>query len=300
MNDRVRALVQRALEEAGPDDDEAFRLWAGAFLAGKAGARETEFARSRALGFEAGVLAACGGDVLAARAQARAAVVTAPLARNSAELEQAIARASQALDAIAAAAGGAEEPPFSDPEAVAFDHLLDEIYARLANWTKGIGPAASASLDARAGASLGRTAARVVEARMKLREAAESDGKKSPMPTKTSIRDLLTFVVDQVHRYDDALAMLGEGSHRAAFADTVAKDVVYRICAPYLSQTFGISIDTAVVVGADVSRLVGRYRTESTGPRPKRRSNVIYSVVIPALVQGGTCIRPALVRTGEY
>jgi hypothetical protein len=139
-----------------------------------------------------------------------------------------------------------------------------------------------------------------VEARMKLREAAENDGKTSPMPTKTSIRDLLTFVVDQTHRYDDALALLGDRSHRAAFADTVAKDVVYRICAPYLSQTFGISLDTGVVVGADVSLLIGRFRKESTGPRPKRTSNVIYSVITPALVQGGTCIRPALVRTGEY
>lgn len=300
MDDRVRALVERALEAAGSDDDAAFREWADAFLAGNVGAKETETAWIRALGFEAGVRAACGGDVLAARARARSAVVGAMLSKKKKELDDAIAEASAALDAVAQASDGADEAPFTDPEAVTFDRLLGEIYARLAKWSKGSGPAAAAALDARAGAILGRTAARVVEARMKLREAAESDGKKSPMPTKTSIRDLFAFVVDQVHRYDDALALLGERSHRAAFADTVAKDVVYRICAPYLSQTFGISLDTGVVVGADVSRLTGRFRKESTGPKPKRPSNVIYSVIIPALVQGGTCIRPALVRTGEY
>lgn len=299
MDERVRALVERALEAAGPDDDAGFREWVDAFLAGTAGAKETESARIRALGFESGVLAACGGDVLAARAVARTAVIGAALSRSQ-ERDDAIATASAALDAIERASGGAEEAPFADPEAVAFDRLLDQIYARLATWSKSSGPTAAASLDARAGAILGRTAARVVEARMKLREAAESDRTKSPMPTETSIRDLFTFVVDQIHRYDDALALLGDRSHRAAFADTVAKDIVYRICAPYLSQRFGISLDTAVVVGADVSLLVGRFRPESSGPKPKRRSNVIYSVIVPALVQGGTCIRPALVRTGEY
>src|SRR5262249_10295354 len=159
--------------------------------------------------------------------------------------------------------------PFTDPEAVAFDHMLDEIYTRLAKWSKGRG-AVAASLDARESAIFGRTAARIVEARMKLREEAENDATKSPMPTKTSIRDLLTFVVDQVHRYDDALALLDDRSHRAAFADTVATDVVYRICAPYLSQTFGISLDTSVVAGADVTLLAGRFRKESGGPKPKR------------------------------
>jgi hypothetical protein len=299
MDDRVRALVERALEAAGPDDDPAFREWIAAFLAGSASMEETETAWIRALGFEAGVRAACGGDVLVARARARSAVVASARA-NVKELDDAIAEAEAALEATAQGSDGADEAPFTDPEAVAFDRLLGEVYARLANWTKGSGPNASASLDAKAGAILGRTAARVVEARMKLREAAEKDATKSPMPTKTSIRDLFTFVVDQVHRYDDALAMLGDHPHRAAFADTVARDVVFRICAPYLSQTFGISLDTGVVVGADVSLLVGRFRTERSGTRPKRLSNKIYSVIIPALVQDGTCIRPALVRTGEY
>jgi hypothetical protein len=299
MDDRVRELVERALEQAEPDDDPAFREWIDAFLARKAGAKETESAWVRAQGFEAGVRAACGGDVLVARARARAAVLHAVLAKRP-ELEQEIDEATAALESITQASGNADEAPFTDPEAVAFDRLLGEIYSRLARWSQGSGPAATASLDERAGAILGRTAARVVEARMKLREEAEKDAKKSPMPTHTSIRDLLTFVVDQVHRYEDALAMLGDHANRTAFADTVAKDVVYRISAPYLSQVFGISLDTNVVAGADVSRLIGRYRPETTGPRPKRRTNVIYSVVIPALVQGGTCIRPALVRTGEY
>ncbi len=295
----MRALVERAREEAGPDDDAAFREWLDAFLAGTVGPKQTGSAWLRALGFEAGVRAACGGDVLVARAKARAAVLRAALA-NAEQLEGALAEASAALDAIAPASGEAQEAPFEDPEAVAFDRLLDAMYTRLANWSKGLGPTASASLDAKAGAILGRTAARIVEARMKLREQVEKDGKASPMPTNTSIRDLLTFVVDQVHRYEDALAMLGERSHRAAFGDTVAKDVVYRICAPFLSQTFGISVDTGVIVGADVSLLVGRFRKETAGPKPKRTSNTIFSVVVPALIQGGVCIRPALVRTGEY
>jgi hypothetical protein len=299
MDDRVRALVERALEAAGPDDDTAFRRWIDAFLAGTVGAKETASAWIRALGFEAGVRASCGDDVLAARARARSAVLRAAIGKEN-ELEDAIAAASAALDAIAQAGVGPGEAPFTDPEAVAFDRMLDEIYARLAKWTKAGGPEAAASLDAKASAVLGRTAARLVEARMKLREDAENDATKSPMPTKTSIRDLLTFVVDQMHRYDDALALLGERSLRAAFAETVSADIVFRICAPYLSQTFGVSIDTSVVVGADVSLLAGRYRKEASGPKPKRPSSVIYSVIHPALVQGETCIRPALVRTGEY
>ncbi|HZV03199.1 MAG TPA: hypothetical protein VFF73_41225 [Planctomycetota bacterium] len=299
MDDRVRALVERALEQAEPDDDPVFREWIDAFFARKAGVKETESVAIHSKGFEAGVRAACGGDVLVARARARAAVVHAVVAKRP-DLDQAIDDATAALEAITQASGNADEAPFTDPEAVAFDRLLGEIYARLARWSQGSGPTATASLDERTSAILGRTVARVVEARMKLREEAEKDAKKSPMPTQTSIRDLLTFVVDQLHRYDDALAVQGDRSHRTAFADTVARDVVYRICAPYLSQTFGISLDTSVVVGADTSRLVGRFRRDTTGPRPKRPSNVIYSVVVPALVQGGTCIRPAVVRTGEY
>src|SRR5436190_1762329 len=107
MDDRVRALVERALEAAGPDDDAAFREWIDAFLAGSAGTKETGSAWLRALGFEAGVRAACGGDVLAARARARVAVVRAALTRPT-ELDAAIAEASSALDAIEQASGGAE------------------------------------------------------------------------------------------------------------------------------------------------------------------------------------------------
>src|SRR5581483_7663154 len=110
MDDRVRALVERALEAAGPDDDEAFREWAVAFLSGRAGAKETESAWIRALGFEAGVLAACADDMLSARAQARRAVAAAACAAGS-ELEAALAAAGSALDALAEASGDADEAP---------------------------------------------------------------------------------------------------------------------------------------------------------------------------------------------
>jgi hypothetical protein len=84
------------------------------------------------------------------------------------------------------------------------------------------------------------------------------------------------------------------------FAERVFRDVVFRSAGPYLSQTHGISIDTAVVAGADVSVLTGRYKKETTGPKAKRVNNIIFSVVVPAFSQGGTCVRPATVRVGEY
>jgi hypothetical protein len=108
------------------------------------------------------------------------------------------------------------------------------------------------------------------------------------------------FLVDQVHRYDDALAMLDDRTYRSAFADAVFKDVVFRSAMPYLSQSQGISLDTSVVAGADISTLTGKFKKETAGPKPKRVNNVIFSVVVPAYNQGGTNIRPATVRVGEY
>jgi len=108
------------------------------------------------------------------------------------------------------------------------------------------------------------------------------------------------FIIDQVHRYDDALSQIADRTYRGAFADRVFRDVVFRSAGPYLSQSQGISIDTAVVAGADISVLTGRFKKETGGPKPKRVNNIIFSVVTPAFSQGGTCIRPATVRVGEF
>jgi hypothetical protein len=188
-----------------------------------------------------------------------------------------------------------------DPEVVTLDRLLADVELRLSSYLEGPGKPLESMIDERAQTVLPRTIKRITEVREPMHEEVKkSKGKKSPLPTKTSLRDLLMFIVDQVHRFDDALALLPDKAFRASWAETVFKDVVFRTCAPYLSQTQGISIDTAVVAGADIGTLAGRYKKETEKPKPKRESNLIFSVVIPCYVQAGTCIRPALVRVGDY
>ena len=63
---------------------------------------------------------------------------------------------------------------------------------------------------------------------------------------------------------------------------------------------FSISIDTAVVAGADTQALVGRYKRETTGPKPRRDNGKIFSVVVPCYKQNGVTIREATVRVGDY
>jgi hypothetical protein len=186
----------------------------------------------------------------------------------------------------------------SEEEAVQLDRVLNDAVMRLSAYAEGPGAIVDASLDDKGQAILPRTIKRVDEVRQKM-IAAHKGGKKA-MPSKTSLRDLLMFVVDQIHRYDDALALISDRTYRGVFAERVFRDCVFRSCGPYLSQTHGVSIDTAVVAGADVSVLTGRFKKETAGPKPKRVNNIIFSVVVPAFNQGGTCVRPATVRVGEY
>ncbi len=188
--------------------------------------------------------------------------------------------------------------PSNEEDAVQLDRVLNEAAMKLASYAEGPGAIVDASLDERGQSVLPRTIKRVEEVRQKMIDLHKA-GKKA-MPTKTSLRELLMFIVDQIHRYDDALALIADRTHRGVFADRVFRDVVFRSAGPYLSQSQGISIDTAVVAGADITVLTGRYKKETAGPKPKRLTNIIFSVVTPAFSQGGTCIRPATVRVGEY
>ncbi|HZV01503.1 MAG TPA: hypothetical protein VFF73_32625, partial [Planctomycetota bacterium] len=186
----------------------------------------------------------------------------------------------------------------SEEDAVQLDRVLNEAAMKLASYAEGPGAIVDASLDDKGQSLMPRTIKRIDEVRQKMIDMTK--GGKKAMPTKTSLRDLLMFIIDQVHRYDDALSQIADRTYRGAFADRVFRDVVFRSAGPYLSQSQGISIDTAVVAGADISVLTGRFKKETGGPKPKRVNNIIFSVVTPAFSQGGTCIRPATVRVGEF
>jgi hypothetical protein len=188
--------------------------------------------------------------------------------------------------------------PTDEAEVVELDRVLNDAAIRLRAYSEGSGAVVLPSLDDKSQTILPRTIKRLDEVRGKMLEQHKA-GKKAA-PSKTSIRDLIMFLVDQIHRHDDALALLEDRTHRAAFSDQVFKDVIFRSCGPFLSRTHGISIDTAVVAGADISVLTGKFKKETTGPKPKRVNNLIFSVVVPAFNQGGTCIRPATVRCGEF
>jgi hypothetical protein len=120
------------------------------------------------------------------------------------------------------------------------------------------------------------------------------------LPADTQLRDLMKFIMDQVHRGEDALALLPDRSYRGAYGELVFKDVIFRSTGPYTSKTFDITIDTTVVAGADTQALTGKFKKETSGPRPKRESMKVFSVVVPCFAQGGVTIRPATVRVGEY
>lgn len=188
--------------------------------------------------------------------------------------------------------------PSGEAEVVELDRVLNDAAIRLRAYAEGPGAVVDVQLDDKQQTLLPRTIKRLDEVRGKMLETHKA-GKKAA-PSKTSVRDLVMFLVDQIHRYDDALALLSERAHRATFSDQVFRDVIFRSCGPFLSRTNGISIDTAVVAGADVSVLTGKFKKETTGAKPKRVNNLIFSVVVPAFNQGGTCIRPATVRVGEY
>jgi len=187
MDDRVRALVERALEAAGPDDDTAFREWTLAFLADNVGAegdRDGVDPRARLRGGRArrmwrrharGARAGAGARSSARRSRrGRSSTMRSP--RRARRRCDRAGERRRGRGAVHRSGGRRVRPP-------ARRDLREAREVEQGQRTRGGG------LARRAGERDPRTdGARVVEARMKLREAAESDGKKSPMPTKTSIR----------------------------------------------------------------------------------------------------------------
>ena len=188
--------------------------------------------------------------------------------------------------------------PTGDPEVLEFDQTLMDSLDRLRNWSDGPGALVESSLDKKQNLVVPRTIKRVEDARQKMLANHAKD--KRVMPPDTQRRDLIRFVIDQVHRAEDALAMLDDKTYRGAFDEMVFKDVVFRSMGPYLSKTYNISIDTSVVMGADTQALVGRFKKEQGGPKPKLDNGKIYSVVVPCYSQDGVTIRPATVRVGSY
>ncbi|RMG16528.1 MAG: hypothetical protein D6731_05965 [Planctomycetota bacterium] len=188
--------------------------------------------------------------------------------------------------------------PVADDEVVAFDRALCDAWERLKDWTDGLGLLAEPHLKEKQLSLFERAEKRIRTARDAMAAAAREG--REVLPPDTARRDLVKFLIDQVHRIEDALAFLPDRSLRDAFGELVFKDVVFRGAGSYLSMRFGIHIDTAVVEGADAQALVGRYRKEPGGPRPKAKSSKIHTVVVPCYTQDGTTVRPASVRLGVY
>jgi hypothetical protein len=188
--------------------------------------------------------------------------------------------------------------PSGDNDVLEFDRVLVDTLDRLRAWEDGSGVLVEDLLNDKARQTVPRTIKRISDVRRKMFEAAVKS--KPILPPDTARRDLIRFVIDQVHRADDALAILDDKSFREAFGDAVFKEIVFRSSGPYLSNKYGISIDTAVVAGADVQALVGKFRKEDSGPKPKRENNKVYSVVVPCYSQEGVTIRPATIRVGVY
>ncbi len=188
--------------------------------------------------------------------------------------------------------------PSADEDVVALDRALFDAWLRLRAWTEGLGRLAEPHLKDVQQQLLSRTDKRLSETRQQMGKAAQEGG--SVLPTDTARRDLIKFLVDQVHRIEDALAFLPDRGLRDAFSELVFKDVVFRGAGAYLSKAFGIHIDTDVVEGADTSALAGRFKAEPGGPKPRSRTTRIHTVVVPCYTQEGVAIRPASVRAGDY
>lgn len=185
-----------------------------------------------------------------------------------------------------------------DEEVVALDRTLFDAWWRLRAWADGLGRVAEPHLKDTQQQLLPRAERRLTEARQQMAKAAQEGGQ--VLPTDTARRDLIKFLIDQVHRIEDALAFLPDRALRDAFGDLVLKDVAFRGAGAYLSQRFGIHVDTEVVEGADTSALAGRFKAEPGGPKPRSRTTRVHTVVVPCYVQDGVAIRPASVRAGDY
>lgn len=185
-----------------------------------------------------------------------------------------------------------------DEQVVAFDHALFDTIDRLQLWNDGLGKLADPHFKEKQRQLLIRLEKRITTLREQMSKAAQEG--REILPAKTARRDLIKFVIDQVHRIEDALAFLPDRSLRDAFGELVFKDVVFRGAGNYLSKYFGIDIDTLVVEGADTDGLVGRFTKEPKGPKPNHKSSRIHTVVVPCYTQAGVAIRPASVRMGIY
>lgn len=185
-----------------------------------------------------------------------------------------------------------------DEEVVAFDRALFEVLDRLRNWADGLGQLALPHFEEKQRSLFERMQKRIDTVRTQMADAARAG--EPVLPPETARRDLLKFVIDQVHRIEDALSLLPGRELRDAYGELVFKDIVFRGAGPYLSKHFGINIDTEVVEGADSQGLVGRFQKEPGGPRPRSKTTKIYSVVVPCYTQDGVSIRPASVRLGSY
>lgn len=188
--------------------------------------------------------------------------------------------------------------PTSDEAVLEFDQVLVDSLDRLRSWRDGTGALVEELLEGNAKQLLPRTIKRVEDVRTKMLEAAGKG--KEILPPDTARRDLIRFVLDQVHRMEDAYALLEDKSYRGAFGDSCFRDIVFRVAGHYLSKVYGISIDTDVVAGADTQALVGRFKKEEDGVKPKVENAKVFSVVIPCYMQNGVTIRPATVRVGVY
>ncbi|MDF1660278.1 MAG: hypothetical protein P1V97_00800 [Planctomycetota bacterium] len=186
----------------------------------------------------------------------------------------------------------------SDEVMLEYDRILSNAFHRLKSWQSGAKSTIESLFDEKQTLVISRTLKRIADTRGRMFKLAKE--KKKSLPAKTSRRDVIRFIIDQVHRIDDCLSILSDKNHRGYFGELVFKDVVYRSAGPYLSKEYGISIDMSVVAGADSQALVGRYKKESSGPKPTREHRRIYSVVVPCYKQDGVTIRPATVRLGDY
>lgn len=185
-----------------------------------------------------------------------------------------------------------------EDEVAAFDAVLFETLELLRTWNEGLGRVADDHFEEKQRQLMARTQARIKGMRKQMAKAKKEE--RPVNPASTARRDLIKFLIDQVHRLRDALALLPDMSLSLAFEELVFKDVVFRSAGPYLSRHYGVNIDTEVVAGADSQELVGRFKKEPGGRKPKAKTTRIFSVVVPCYTQEGVAVRPASVRLGTY
>jgi hypothetical protein len=188
--------------------------------------------------------------------------------------------------------------PTDEGDVLEFDGVLVDTLDRLRSWIDGAGSLIEEELGNAERQILPRTVKRISDVRRKMLENQAAS--KLVLPPDTARRDLIRFVIDQVHRAEDTLSIQEDKSYRSTFGDAVFKEVVFRSAGPYLSNKYGISIDTSVVAGADTQALVGKFKKEERGPKPKVVNAKVYSVVVPCYQQEGVTIRPATIRVGVY